>query len=105
MRHDDPDETEGRRLYRARADKLARVQMNIAKRRVRLMTILYQLARDVTREECPWLAADVKKGTIVHDYRGYTYGCIGPVGCAVTSNGELPFFELPYNALAPHSKI
>lgn len=35
--HDvDPDETEGRRLYRERADALAASQQNIAKRRVKL---------------------------------------------------------------------
>lgn len=35
-RDDDPDETEGRRLYRDIADKLASYQVNMSKRRVRL---------------------------------------------------------------------
>lgn len=33
----DPDETEGRKLYRQRADKLASVQMNVAERKARLV--------------------------------------------------------------------
>lgn len=36
IRSTDPDETEGRKLYRDRADALARAQMYIAKRVVRL---------------------------------------------------------------------
>jgi hypothetical protein len=34
--HDDSDETEGRRLYRAQADALAKAQVAMGKRRVRL---------------------------------------------------------------------
>jgi hypothetical protein len=36
MRDNDPDETEGCALYRARADALARAQAAIARRRVKL---------------------------------------------------------------------
>lgn len=36
MRDVDPDETEGRALYRAQADALARAQMSMARRRVTL---------------------------------------------------------------------
>ena len=35
-RDDDADETEGRRLYRARANALARAQISMAKRKVKL---------------------------------------------------------------------
>lgn len=61
----------------------------------------YELTRDVTKEECHWLDEDRKKGTIVYEYVGHTYGCISPHGIAVTSNpdGDIPFFELPHTAL------
>lgn len=36
LRLDDPDETEGRALYRAKAETLARAQMNIARRSVKM---------------------------------------------------------------------
>lgn len=36
-REDDPDETEGRRLYRARANGIVRTQTALAERRVRLV--------------------------------------------------------------------
>lgn len=48
---DDPDETEGRRLYRAHADKLAAGQVAMAKRRVK-MTVLDAIADKVLRY-CP----------------------------------------------------
>lgn len=35
---DDPDETEGRKLYRARAEALATAQVSYARRRVKLQT-------------------------------------------------------------------
>ena len=34
---DDPDETEGRRLYRGRANALARLQINLARRKPKLV--------------------------------------------------------------------
>ena len=56
--------------------------------------------RDVTRQECHWLDADVPAGTAVYRYHGPTYGCIGPTGVAVTSEPDTtPFFELPRSAL------
>jgi hypothetical protein len=45
-RQDDPDETEGRKLYRDRADSLAGAQQNIAARTVRLI-------RDDARDVIP----------------------------------------------------
>lgn len=61
----------------------------------------FKVNRDITRKECDWLDEDVKKGTIVFECVKHTYGCIGPSGIAVTmdSNGDYPFFELPYEAL------
>ena len=37
LKCDDPDETEGRKLYRAQADALAQAQVSIAQRKVKLI--------------------------------------------------------------------
>ena len=59
-----------------------------------------RLTRDVTRDECPWLDADLASGLEVHEFRGHTYGCISPLGIAVSVKpGEYPFFEVPINAI------
>lgn len=59
------------------------------------------LIRDVTKEECPWLAHDMKQGTYVYTYHKHTHGCIGPGGLPVTlEDDQPPYFELPINALA-----
>ena len=58
------------------------------------------LTRRVTQEECPWLDRDYELGETVWSYGGAVYGCIGPTGTAVCAkSAELPFFELPNNAL------
>ncbi len=60
----------------------------------------YQLTRDVTQEECPWLGRDFKKGETVFEYLQYTYGCISPSGKAFTEVfDETPFFELPIDSV------
>ncbi len=61
----------------------------------------YITMRDITTDECNWLEETVKQETLVYTCSGATYGCIGPGGIAVTfkSDGDYPFFELPYNAL------
>jgi hypothetical protein len=60
----------------------------------------FTLKRDVTKKECHWLDEDMKKGSFVYRYDDYTYGLISPGGVAVTLiDGELPFFELPFDAL------
>jgi len=62
--------------------------------------IAMRLTRDVTMEECKWLHRDLKKGELVAQYKGHTYGCISPSGIACTEReGEWPFFELPEDAL------
>ena len=58
------------------------------------------LTRNVTITECDWLARDMKAGEVVFPYRGCTYGCITPSGRAVSLNGDMPFFELPEDALS-----
>ena len=59
----------------------------------------HKLIRDVTPEECPWLSRTFKKGEVVFEYLGYTYGVVGPTGKPYSEiNGETPFFELPNTA-------
>lgn len=62
------------------------------------MTKQFQLTRRVSKKECPWLDRAFRKGEIVHEYRGFTYGCIG-AGVACSFDGGNPFFELPRDAL------
>lgn len=59
----------------------------------------YQLTRDVGMDECPWLGRDYAAGEVVFRYSGVTYGCISPSGEPVSLDGEIPFFELPRDAL------
>lgn len=55
--------------------------------------------RDVLKKNYNWLEADIPKGTLVFEYHGITYGCIGTgIACTFTEN-EIPFFELPENCL------
>lgn len=59
------------------------------------------LNRDVTVAECPWLHSDIPIGTVVYRFDGCTYGCISPLGVAVTFEpGDPPFLEVPRNALS-----
>lgn len=61
------------------------------------------LNRDVTTTECHWLEEDIKKGTELFIYDGYTYGCIQPSGTACSLvEGETPFFEVPTDAIQDH---
>lgn len=57
------------------------------------------LTRTVTTKECNWLSRGYSKGTVVFAYSGYTYGCISDNGTAVSLDGDVPFFELPIDAL------
>jgi len=58
------------------------------------------LTRDVTQNECPWLDADLPKGTTVWSYDGYTYHVVSPAGIAVSAKAaEMPFFEIPADAV------
>ena len=61
----------------------------------------YTVTRDVTTTECPWLEADVPKGTVVYQCWKPQYGCVSGEGEAVTYDprGDYPFFELPLTAL------
>lgn len=59
-----------------------------------------KLTRTVTREECPWLDADLPEGTTVYNYTGCTYGCISWQGKAVSIEENGPFLEVPRSALS-----
>ena len=59
----------------------------------------FELTRDVTTEECDWLARTVPAGTIVYEYTGSTYGAITFSGVACSMDGDTPLFELPRDAL------
>jgi hypothetical protein len=62
----------------------------------------YILTRDVTKNECPWLDRDYKKGDVVYFYNGCTYGCITLTGEPFTKNpDQTPFLELPRVAVEP----
>lgn len=57
------------------------------------------LTRDVTPEECSWLAYTHYEGDEVFAYHGHTYGCISSgIACSEKEN-ETPFFELPKDAV------
>lgn len=63
----------------------------------------FVLTRNVTKKECPWLDKAFKKGAVVYEYDGYTYGCISWNGKAFTEKeNETPFFELPNDAVSQH---
>ena len=59
-----------------------------------------KLTRDVTPDECGWLDRTYKKGEILYEYHGCTYGCISNNGTACTETpNQTPFFEIPNNAI------
>lgn len=61
---------------------------------------IFEVTRDVTKDECFWLEKTIKQGTLVYKYNGYTYGCISYSGIAVTlKENKLPFIEIPCNAI------
>jgi len=59
----------------------------------------HMLKRDVTVEECDWLFRNFKKGEMVQEFYGTTYGCVSNEGVACCHDSNGPFFELPYDAL------
>lgn len=59
------------------------------------------ITRDISKEEYHWLDNDIKKGTIVYEFKGVTYGCISDNGIPVSLEKDTtPFFEVPLNAVA-----
>ncbi len=62
------------------------------------------ILKDLTTNEFPWLDNDIKKGTIVYEYTGCTYGVISPEGISVSyENGICPFFEVPRNSVSDYN--
>lgn len=61
----------------------------------------YLVIRDVTLEECFWLEAPVRAGSIVYECSGSDYGARPPwdQACTNSPEGDYPFFELPLDAL------
>lgn len=60
-----------------------------------------KITRDLSERE-NWSGRALKAGEIVYLYRGHTYGCVTPAGQACTfAPAELPFFEVPLDALGP----
>lgn len=67
------------------------------------MSTAVYLTRTVTKEEAPWLDADLPEGTPVLLYRGATHGCVNlsqGLACTLGPTAfDTPFFELPFSAL------
>jgi hypothetical protein len=62
----------------------------------RPLTVRYNL----TKEEFPYLPRSIPAGSVVYEFHGATYGCIGPRGLAVSAEpGQGPFFEVPFTAV------
>lgn len=60
----------------------------------------FELIREVTVKECPWLDCDMPKGYITYKYYGHTYGCVTGNGMACSDLPDKdPFYELPKDAL------
>ena len=63
-----------------------------------------RLKRDVTVQECPWLERDYCKGELLHEYYGFTYGCISPSGMAMSEQpNTTPYLEIPCDAVLGES--
>jgi hypothetical protein len=71
------------------------IAISLANRRKKMK---YVLTRKVTKEECG-LDKDLEEDEVVYKYDGPTYGCISDSGVACSVDGEVPFFELPRDAL------
>lgn len=59
------------------------------------------LTRDVPLKECDWLDGNLKKGKIVYEYNGPSYGCRGLNNGVMVSDrpGRTPAYELPEDAI------
>jgi hypothetical protein len=64
----------------------------------------YVVTRDVSPQECHWLAETVTKGTTVHRCTRPTYGCVDEFPATLDPDGGYPFFELPWDAIEPKLK-
>ena len=62
------------------------------------MGLTGKLARNVTRQECPWLGRDMKEGEKVYEDGGLVYGVIDIPIIGDPGDGW-PFFDLPDDAI------
>ena len=63
------------------------------------MRTAYTVTRDVTPDECPWLAETVTAGTRVYRCTSPKYGCVRDFPATLDPEGGYPFFELPHDAV------
>ena len=59
----------------------------------------FEVIRNLTNIECPWLPENVNKGDIVYEFGGCTYGCIEEGVAVSKEKDKSPFFEVPWNAV------
>ena len=56
----------------------------------------YEVIREISKEDWPWLDSDIPEGSKLYRYYGHTYGCISFSGMAETwEKDKEPFFEVP----------
>lgn len=67
------------------------------------MGTAYIVTRDVTPQECWWLAQTVPAGTTVYRCPKPMYGAIREFPATLDPDGGYPAFELPYDAIAEKS--
>ncbi len=63
---------------------------------------MYEVIRNVYEDDAGnHMNRAVARGELLYKYLGYTYGCIGEDGVAVSENGSLlpPFHQLPRDAV------
>jgi hypothetical protein len=65
----------------------------------------YKIIRDVSVQECPWLATVVggplKEGTTVYRFTKPTYGAVDEFAVTLNEDRDYPFFEVPYDSVEP----
>ncbi len=60
----------------------------------------YRVTRVLTRKEASNIEGIIRKGDVVYRYTGCTYGCISPMGTAVSiEENKNPFFEMPNDSI------
>jgi len=65
----------------------------------------YTVTRDVTPDECWWLAKAISRGSTVYRCVKPTYGSTRGPAFTFDPDGGYPFFELPHDAVSPTEGI
>ena len=61
----------------------------------------FEVTREVTQGECPWIRGGLHEGQVVYHYLDCTWGVVGEgIPCTRLPNHP-PFFEVPADALRP----